>query len=58
MDSYTKVNIRILQTQLDFLKAKAARLGCPYNFLIRQAIERYIDAAKAKAEEKKKEGEV
>lgn len=55
MDSYTKVNIRILQTQLDFLKAKAARLGCPYNFLIRQAIERYIDAAKGKgkAEEKK-----
>lgn len=56
MDGYTKVNIRILQVQLDFLKAKAARMGCPYNFLIRQAIERYIDAAKAKAEEKKKDG--
>lgn len=53
MDSYTKVNIRLSSQHLEFLKAKAARLGCSYNFLIRKAVERYIAAAETKPEEKK-----
>ena len=57
MDSYTKVNIRLSSQHLEFLKAKAARLGCSYNFLIRKAVERYIAAAETKQEEKK-DGEV
>lgn len=47
-----KVNIRLSAEKLEKLKAKAAKIGCSYNFLVRRAIDAYLaDKRSEKADE-------